>query len=467
MPDQPRSSPWLRRARIFFRELGWLIGQIAMYLFRALRSLIGWIRVRWFKRGASVESERRYERSTGWRALSPLRRAAVRTAVLLLCAVAVLLAARRVEKQVSNFGADRPQAAAPDAVESSIERSAQDGTVVGEQTASATRTMASSTPTPNPADLGDWKLSREPVLAPGLPGEWDDFAIASASVFRLSDKWFMLYEGVAFGEDGRSSAFGAAESPDGVKWKKRPENPVFVPAQHEWEIVTAPSVTKWHDNWLMVYVVNRSVTFGENKPEDFDLPKRSVRIARSTDGLNWEVVREIKGISFKQTKYALTRPCIYFYQDALHLWWIGANKDGEPTLFHSISQDGEKWSEATQQLTTKIDSRPMACARIEHSGDHDILTYVAVDEDHGPRLVTKVSQNGRDWSAGEPSEFPLPVWFSWSAQWEQAAPSIVFTKEGARLYYVDLLFAGKTEKPYPKRDPVRGAVLRTAFCPKK
>ena len=94
----------------------------------------------------------------------------------------------------------------------------------------------------------------------------------------------------------------------------------------------------------------------------------------------------------------------------------------------------------------------MACARIEHSGDHDILTYVAVDEDHGPRLVTKVSQNGRDWSAGEPSEFPLPVWFSWSAQWEQAAPSIVFTKEGARLYYVDLLFAGKTEKPYPKRD---------------
>lgn len=467
MPDQPRSSPWLRRARIFFRELGWLIGQIAMYLFRALRSLIGWIRVRWFKGSASVESDRRHERSTAWRALSPLRRAVVRAAVLLLCAVAILFPARRVERQVSKLGADRPQAAAPDAVESSIERSAQDGALVGEQSPSATRSVASSAPTLNPADLGDWKLAREPVLAPGLPGEWDDFAIASASVFRLSDKWLMLYEGVAFGEDGRSTAFGAAESSDGVKWKKRPENPVFAPAQQEWEIATAPSVTKWQDNLLAVYVVNRSLASREDKPEDFDLPRKSVRIARSTDGLNWEVVREIKGISFKRTKYALTRPCIYFHQDALHLWWIGANKDGEPTLFHSISQNGEKWSEPTQQLTTKIDSRPMACARVEQSGDHDILTYVAMDEDRGPRMVTKVSQNGRDWSAGEPSEFPLPIWFSWGAQWEQAAPSIVFTQEGARLYYVERLFAGKTEKPHPRNDAVRGAVLRTAFCPKK
>ena len=35
----------------------------------------------------------------------------------------------------------------------------------------------------------------------------------------------MLYEGVSLNEDGRSHAFGVAESSDGVKWKKRPENP--------------------------------------------------------------------------------------------------------------------------------------------------------------------------------------------------------------------------------------------------
>ena len=210
------------------------------------------------------------------------------------------------------------------------------------------------------------------------------------------------------------------------------------------------------------------LAFREDKPEELDLPEQSVRIARSTDGSNWEVVREIKRDFLQANKTCAYATVHLFRPDALHMWWIGANKEDEPTLFHSISQNGEKWSEPTQQLTREIDPRPMACARIEHSDDHDILTYVAMDEDRGPRFVTKVSQNARDWSAGEPSEFSLPVWFSRSAQWQQAAPSIVFTKEGARLYYIDILFSRKNVKGHiEKRDAVRGAVLRTAFCPKK
>ena len=466
MPEQPRSSPWLRRLRIFFRELGWLIGQIAMYLFRALRSLIGWIRVRRFKGSASVESERRHERSTAWRALSPLRRAVVRAAVLLLCAVAILFAARRVERQVSTLGADRPQAATPDAVESSIKRSAQDGAVESEQTANATRSMASSTPTPNPADLGDWKLSRDPVLAPGLPGEWDDFAIASASVVRLSDKWLMLYEGVALGEDGRSNAFGAAESPDGVKWKKRPENPVFNSGAHDWEIVTAPCVTKWQEGWIALYVANRALTLEEKSLEELNLPRRLIRLACSSDGVNWEDGGEIKAISFTRTKHAARRPCIYSDASLLHLWWIGESEQG-PALFHSTSRDGEEWSKASSQLTKEIDTREVACARVQPSGDYYLLTYVAFDEKNGPRLVTKVSQNARTWTANGPPEFPLPAYFLSSMDWQQPVPSVVFMKEGARLFYIDILFPKNVERPHPTRDAARGAVLRTAFCPKQ
>lgn len=463
MAEDARSAAWLRRARIFFRELGWLIGQVAMYLFRALRSLIGWIRVRWFKGSASVESERRHERSTGWRALSPLRRAAVRAAVLLLCAVAILFAARRVERPVSKLGADHPQAAASDPVESWIERSAQGGAIESEQTANGTRTIAS--PTATPTDLGNWKIDNAPTLTPGVLGDWDDFAIASASVSRLPDKWFMLYEGVALTEDGKTHAFGAAESADGVKWQKRSENPVFIPSEHEGEIATAPSLTRWRDHWIAVYVVDRSLAATE-KAEELKLPEQGMRLARSTDGLNWEVVRDIKGISFKPTTHALTRPCIYFHQETLHLWWI-ALKDDEPALFHSISQEGENWSKPVPQSTKEVDPRPMACARIEPSGDQHILTYVAFDEEKGPRLVTKTSQNARNWTNAEPSEFPLPAWFKWSARWQQAAPVVIFGKEGARLYYVDLLFAQKTEKPHPRNDAVRGAVLRTAFWPKQ
>jgi hypothetical protein len=317
------------------------------------------------------------------------------------------------------------------------------------------------------SQFGEWKIDKAPALSPGSAPDWDDFAIASASVVRLPNKWTILYEGTALNEDGESHAFGAAESADGVKWNKRPENPVFVPSEHEWEIVTAPCVAKWKDGWIAIYVVNRSLTFEDNSLEQLDLPQQWVRLARSADGLNWESLGEIKSIGFKRTKHALPRPSIYSDANALHLWWIGPDDEDEPALLHSVSRDAQNWSKPNRQLTKEIDSRHIACARVQASGDYYILTYVVFDESNGPRFVTKVSQNARTWTASGPPEFPLPAYFSSSMDWQQPAPSIVFTKEGARLFYIDMLFAKDTERPNPREDAVRGAVLRTAFSQKQ
>ncbi|MGZ8900052.1 MAG: hypothetical protein ACXW3Z_08145 [Limisphaerales bacterium] len=316
------------------------------------------------------------------------------------------------------------------------------------------------------SQFSEWKIDNDPALTPAAPPAWDDFAIGSVSVVRLPDKWAMLYEGVSLSEDDKAHAFGVAESSDGVKWKKRSENPVFSPATHEWEIATAPDIAKWQDGWIAVYVVNRALTFEENSSEKVNLPRESIWLARSADGLNWEPVGEIKALPFQPTRHAAPLPCIYADAGALQLWWIGESEQG-PVLLHSTSRDGENWSKPNPQLTKEIDAREMACARVRSSGDYYILTYVALDEKNGPRLVIKVSQNARTWMASGPPEFPLPAYFARSIDWQQAAPSVVFTKEGARLFYIDILFAKNTEQPSPRRDPVRGAVLRTAFCPKK
>jgi predicted GH43/DUF377 family glycosyl hydrolase len=276
----------------------------------------------------------------------------------------------------------------------------------------------------------------------------------------------MLYEGVALNEDGKSHAFGAAESADGIKWKKRSENPVFVPAKYEWEITTAPDITKWQDGWIAVYVVNRALTFEESSPEDFNLPRESICLARSSDGLNWEPAGEIKALSFKHTKQAARRPSIYSDAGALHIWWIGESEQG-PALFHSTSRDAETWSKPNPQLTKEIDVREMACARVRPSGDYYILTYIAFDDRTGARLVTKVSQNARTWTASGPPEFSLPAYFALGRQWQQPVPSVVFTKEGARLFYIDILFPKNIERPHPQRDAASGAVLRTAFSQKQ
>jgi hypothetical protein len=314
--------------------------------------------------------------------------------------------------------------------------------------------------------FGEWKIDNLPALSPGNAPDWDDFAIASASIVHLPDKWMMLYEGVALSEDGQSHAFGAAESADGIKWSKRSENPVFSPARNAWEIGTGPDIAKWQDGWIAVYVINRALTFEENSPEKVNLPRESIWLARSADGLNWEPVGEIKSLPFNPTRHAAPRSCIYADAGALQLWWIGKSEQG-PALFHSTSRDAEAWSKPNSQLATEIDARAMACARVQPSGDYYILTYVAFDEKSGPRFVTKISQNARTWTASGPPEFPLPAYFTRSIEWQQAAPSVVFTKEGARLFYIDILFPKNIEQPYPRRDPVRGAVLRTAFCPKK
>jgi predicted GH43/DUF377 family glycosyl hydrolase len=314
--------------------------------------------------------------------------------------------------------------------------------------------------------FGEWKIDNAPALTPAAPSAWDDFAIASASIVRLPDKWAMLYEGVSLSEDGKSHAFGVAESSDGVKWKKHAENPVFFPAAHDWEIGTVSDITKWQDRWIALYIVNRAVTFEEKSPEEFNLQQESICFARSSDGLNWEPAGEIKSLSFKATKDAATRPCIYFDSGSLHLWWIGKSEQG-PALFHSTSRDAVVWSKPNSQLTKEIDARQMACARVRPSGDYYILTYVAFDDRTGAHLVTKISQNARTWTAGGPPEFPLPAYFARSMDWQQSVPSVVFTKEGARLFYIEILFPKNTERPHPQRDPVRGAVVRTAFSQKQ
>ena len=317
------------------------------------------------------------------------------------------------------------------------------------------------------SQFGEWKVDNVPALTPATSPAWDDFAIASACVVRLPDKWTMLYEGVAFNEDGKSHAFGVAESADGVKWNKRTENPVFVPSEHEWEIVSAPCVTKWKDGWIAIYVVNRSLTFEEDSLEQLDLPQQWVRLARSANGSEWEPAGEIKALSFKRTRDALVRPCIYSDAGALHIWWIGSDDEDEPALLHSVSRDGENWSKPNRQLTKEIESRRMTCARVQASGDYYILTYVALDEQNGSRFVTKVSQNARSWTASGPPEFSLPAYFMSSMKWQQPAPSIVFTREGAQLFYIDILFAKNTENPDPREDATLGMVLRTAFSQKQ
>jgi hypothetical protein len=312
------------------------------------------------------------------------------------------------------------------------------------------------------SQFGEWKIDNLPALTPAAPPAWDDFAIATASVQRLPGKWVMMYEGIALSEDGRTQGFGLAESGDGVKWTKHAQDPILVPGTTEWELPRAPSVTKWRDRWWAFYIVERGLSYDEKSVEDLNLPALRCGVGRSEDGLTWEEVSQLDNIKFVPTRWGPPRPGIYSDANSLHLWWIGADEKDEPALLHSVSRDGIEWSRPNRQAASEIDSRPICCARVYPSGDYYILVYVAHEEGIGgkTRVVTKISQNARTWSAAGPPEFPL------GPHWQHTVPSMVFEKNGARLFYCEPRMPDPTRWLGP-RDPIQGVNLRTAFCPKK
>jgi predicted GH43/DUF377 family glycosyl hydrolase len=128
------------------------------------------------------------------------------------------------------------------------------------------------------ADGVTWKrMSDKPVLAPEQP--WEKVAVMCPHVIYDEEAkvYRMWYSG---GEQYEPNAIGYAASPDGRKWVKHADNPIFRPdPRNAWEKhkVTACQVEKrggWH---LMFYIGFR------------DEAHAQIGIARSKDGITgWE-----------------------------------------------------------------------------------------------------------------------------------------------------------------------------------
>lgn len=295
-----------------------------------------------------------------------------------------------------------------------------------------------------------WKKDDQPALAPGVIGEWDDWAIASPTILKVGSKWWMFYEGVIFDTDGVRSAFGTAESDDKVTWRKHSQNPLFTPGLSETQSCSSPCATWWRNGFWVVYIVSEDPIHAGLTGKSPEEAPVAARLARSDDGLIWHDVSHAQLPIFSKTPYSF-QPCVYAEGDRLHLWWIGPAEDGQAALLHSISRDGLNWSKPNGQAVGEIDSREIGCVRVYPSGDFYLLTYVASEDDKGKRnisVVTKISRNARNWAAQGPPEFSLP------SLPMHAVPWMIFESDGARLFWSE-------------EQTNNTAHLSSAFCEKK
>ncbi|MFC1792497.1 glycosyl hydrolase family 65 protein [Planctomycetota bacterium] len=123
-----------------------------------------------------------------------------------------------------------------------------------------------------------WKRPGDkPVLSAEEP--WEKVAVMCPHVIWDEEKalFRMWYSG---GEQYEPDAIGYAESPDGLRWTKRPSNPIFAAEPgNEWEQhkVTACQVVRDGDSYLMFYIGFK------------DVNRAQIGMARSRDGITgWQ-----------------------------------------------------------------------------------------------------------------------------------------------------------------------------------
>ena len=297
------------------------------------------------------------------------------------------------------------------------------------------------------AESSAWKIDDHPALTPGDIGGWDDFAIRDVAILRLKNKWLMLYKGISLSEDERVCALGIAESANGLAWRKSLEESA-IPVKID-EEPSSPCLALWNDGFLAAYVVHRL----PRDNEESDRLAERVELASSNNGLMWQPLGTLAGLSFKRPDFIFLRISLYADGGLLHLWWIGINQEGKPALCRSVSRDGLTWSKPNMQPAAAIDSREILGARVYPSGDFFVLVYLASDSPNKAEIVTKISRDAVTWQRKGPPEFVLPTADSRNI----SMPEMIFTPEGARLFYSETQLG---------ESGFRGAVLRSAFCPK-
>ncbi len=339
------------------KYLGPLALEAASYAWRLGADGIHGIRVWLLRRQARKAPERsahfaavgehlrttRTARWASWQALSASRRMAVRTATAAVVLAVVLLVRFRMPES-SPLAAVATDADAPRSTTSASRIVASASTFDVEPAAARFKTQLTATAP------GTWAfLTDGPVLAPGNPGDWDDFTVASPWVLKESaggtTRYRMWFRGCRGTGRERACAIGHAASPDGLRWTKT-AGPVFEPPSAiERRQLHAVTVVRRGGDYLLWYSLS---------PEPFGTRKGStLHLATSSDGLGWEAAGEVVEAS-EQLPYPI-EPSVLDGAGTLHLWFVDslhrlerdnyAEHDGAPFLRHFTSIDGRQWHE--------------------------------------------------------------------------------------------------------------------------
>jgi predicted GH43/DUF377 family glycosyl hydrolase len=111
-----------------------------------------------------------------------------------------------------------------------------------------------------------------PVLYPGSPGSWDDYAVHPGALMYEDGMYYMFYSG--FSDPYGRWDIGYAYSSDGINWTKYPTPILYGTNGIEYQIGSS-SVIKVENTYYLYYTMR-------------DIPYLQIGLATSTDRINWQ-----------------------------------------------------------------------------------------------------------------------------------------------------------------------------------
>lgn len=221
-------------------------------------------------------------------------------------------------------------------------------------------------------------LAEKPILNLGGAGEFDEFGTYPVSVTRENDEVRAYYAGWTRCESVPFNvAIGCATSSDnGKTFKKIGRGPVIGYSLTEPFVMSGPKIRRFDKSWQLFYIAGRKWKLVDGRAE----PVYKIRLATSSDGLNWTKLDKDLIPSRIEEDEAQASPDVFYANGKYHMFFCYRysshyrGKQNGYRIGYAWSKDMQEWHRDDAKAGIDVS---------ENSWDAEMISYPHVFEYSG------------------------------------------------------------------------------------
>lgn len=185
-------------------------------------------------------------------------------------------------------------------------------------------------------------FSANPIVDLGSLGLFDDCGVLPGSLVYDSGKLLLYYSGVTLQHSNLflpSTGLLISDN-NGESFRRYSDAPVIDRNYNDPYHATGSYVLKSNDNWKMWY---QSATNWVYKEDGSTKHFYTIKNAVSKDGIKWTTNKNLC-INYSNGEYAITRPSILYKNKKYHMWFCYRGGENQYRIGYAFSTDGVNWN---------------------------------------------------------------------------------------------------------------------------